>query len=48
MVPVVPVEEYSDSIIEEESDDSAEVDIDSLTIDDFQDNLEIDDFNDEH
>ena len=48
VVPAVPVEEYSDSIIEEEADDNAEIDIDSLTIDDFQDNLEIDDFNDEH
>jgi DNA-directed RNA polymerase subunit beta len=47
-IPVVPVEEYSDSIIEEEADDNMEIDIDSLTIDDFQDNLEIDDFNDEH
>jgi len=49
-IPVVPVpvEEYSESIIEEEADDSIEIDIDSLTIDDFQDNLEIDDFNDEH
>jgi DNA-directed RNA polymerase subunit beta len=47
-IPVVPVVEYSDSIIEEEADDNMEVDIDSLTIDDFQDNLEIDDFNDEH
>jgi DNA-directed RNA polymerase subunit beta len=48
VVPVIPIEEYSDSIIEEEADDNAEIDIDSLTIDDFQDNLEIDDFNDEH
>jgi DNA-directed RNA polymerase subunit beta len=47
-IPVVPVEEYSDSMIEEETEEVTELDVDSLTIDDFQDSLEIDDFNDEH
>jgi len=47
-IPVIPVEQYSDSMIEEEADDVLELDVDSLTIDDFQDSLEIDDFNDEH
>ncbi len=47
-IPVVPAEEYSDSMIEEETEEDAVLDVDSLTIDDFQDSLEIDDFNDEH
>ncbi|HSN57903.1 MAG TPA: DNA-directed RNA polymerase subunit beta [Clostridiaceae bacterium] len=47
-IPVVPVEKYSDSMIEEETEEVAGVDVDSLTIDDFQESLEIDDFNDEH
>ena len=47
-IPVVPAEEYSDSMIEEETEEDTVLDVDSLTIDDFQDSLEIDDFNDEH
>jgi DNA-directed RNA polymerase subunit beta len=47
-IPVVPVEKYSDSMIEEETEEVTGVDVDSLTIDDFQESLEIDDFNDEH
>jgi len=46
--PVIPSEEYEDTMIEEETEENMDLDIDSLTIDDFSDSLEIDDFNDEH
>jgi DNA-directed RNA polymerase subunit beta len=46
--PLAPAESYEDSMIEEESEENMDLDIDSLTIDDFSDSLEIDDFNDEH
>jgi len=46
--PIIPAEEYEEAMIEEESDENMDLDIDSLTIDDFSDSLEIDDFNDEH
>ncbi|MHC1720076.1 MAG: DNA-directed RNA polymerase subunit beta [Clostridiaceae bacterium] len=47
-VVIIPTEEYSNSIIEEEIDEDIDIDYENLTVDDFQDNLEIDDFNDEH
>lgn len=43
-----PDDEYSGLIVEEETDEDLEIDYESFTVDDLDDNLEIDDFNDEH